>query len=90
MSPLVMQNKSSNKPDEMVERSCSYYNFGCSLHEQGNLQDAIAAYREALRLYPIHIEANYNMGSALQELCALQEAEVHYIKTIKLMPSHHM
>ncbi len=43
----------------------SWFNFGNQLGEQDRLQEARAAYREALRLDPQYADAHNNLGTAL-------------------------
>jgi Flp pilus assembly protein TadD len=42
------------------------FESGNALYEQGRMDDAIAAYGEAVRSNPDHSEAHNNLGAALQ------------------------
>jgi tetratricopeptide (TPR) repeat protein len=53
-----------------------YYNLGIYLDKQGNTQEAIAAYREAIRLGPQLRYAYYNLGNILEKQGKLEEAIV--------------
>ena len=43
----------------------AHYNLGIALDEKGLIDEAIAEYREALRINPGYAEAHYNLGVAL-------------------------
>ena len=73
-----------------MDRSWECFNQGCSLQEEGKIEEAIQVYKDALSINPSHVEANYNLGSALQEINHLKEAEKYYKRTIALKPNHHM
>ena len=45
----------------------AHYNLGIALDASGDVREAIAAYREAIRLKPDYAEAHYNLGNALRE-----------------------
>lgn len=86
------QNNENENPNNCIKRSkaLEHYNTGCSLQEQGKLEDAIECYRQCLALTPTHIETNYNLAITLQELNLLDESERFYKKTISLDRNHHM
>ena len=48
--------------------------WGVLLQDQGKLEEAIANYRQALRLKPDYAEAYNNLGNALQDQGKLEEA----------------
>jgi serine/threonine-protein kinase len=48
-------------PDDAV----THYNLGNALRHQGKLAEAIAAFRDAIRLNPEHVEARICLGSVL-------------------------
>src|SRR5439155_25954774 len=58
--------------------SNAHSNRGNTLHSQGKVDEAIAEYREALRIDPNHRDARYNLGIALYDQGALDEAIVEY------------
>ena len=45
----------------------AHYNLGIALRDQGKLDEAIAEFREAIRLKPDYAEAHYNLGVALRD-----------------------
>jgi Tfp pilus assembly protein PilF len=60
------------------------YNRGVALQEAGQLDQAIAAYREAIRLDPDLSMAHNNLGVALSDKGQLDEAMPLYRKAIQL------
>ncbi|MGD1031042.1 MAG: tetratricopeptide repeat protein [Opitutaceae bacterium] len=61
-------------------------NLGNALAEQGRFPEAIAQYREALRLVPDFDDPHYNMGNALAKTGHLQEAIEHYRAAVAVRP----
>ena len=55
---------------------------------QGKLDEAIAAYREAIRLKPDYAEAHSNLGIALAGQGKLDEAIAEYREAIRLKPDY--
>ena len=70
--------------DEM--RAEDWFALGYEL-EATELDEAIRAYREALRLDPRHVEAHVNLGRLLHERGAVAEAARHYRKAASLRPA---
>ncbi|TAN86150.1 MAG: tetratricopeptide repeat protein, partial [Phormidium sp. SL48-SHIP] len=75
------------------EYALAYYNLGTALSDQGKLDEAIAAYRTALRLPDeqgtrgsAHTLAHNALGYALQQQGNLQEAISQYQTAIQLDP----
>ena len=64
--------------------STAYDGLGNVLADQGKLDEAVADYREALRLERNYSEAHYNLGLALATQGKLDEAIVHYREAIRL------
>ena len=50
------------------------YNHALDLYKMGKYEDAIAAFRTAIRLYPDYIDAYYNLGSILDYLNQHEQA----------------
>jgi superkiller protein 3 len=62
-----------------------YNNLGIALKDQGKLEDAIAAYRQAIQLDPKDAAYAYNnLGNALKDQGKLEEAEAAYRQAIRL------
>jgi Flp pilus assembly protein TadD len=57
------------------------------LRKQGKLAEAVACYRQALRLKPDLPEAHYNLGAALLTQGKLGEAVAAYKEAIRLKPA---
>ncbi len=62
----------------------NHYENGNALYEKGRMDDAVAAYREAVQLKPDHSEAHNNLGAALQALGQMEEANAAYREAIRL------
>ncbi len=56
------------------------------MQEQGNLKEAVAAFRTALILKPEFPEAHYNLGNALSDSGQIEEAVAAYQSALKLRP----
>jgi hypothetical protein len=65
-----------------------FYNLGVTLQDQGKPVEAIAAYRQAIRIKPDYAEAFKNLGDALREQKRLDEALASYEQALALAPSH--
>ncbi len=62
-------------------------NHGADLHREGKLDEAIAAWREAIRLKPDFAYPYHNLGTALRAQGKRDEAIVAYRNAIRLDPS---
>lgn len=62
------------------------YNNGTNLQEQGDLETAIAQYREAIRLNPNFAEAYVNLGVALVKVGQMEEGIAAYHKALDIDP----
>lgn len=72
-----------------------YLNNGNQLLEEGNLEEAIAAYRRAIELNPDLSWSHHNLGEALAKLGKLEEAIAAFRRAIELNPDfswsyHHL
>jgi len=63
-------------------------NLGVVLLEPGRLEDAAAAFRDALLLQQDFAEAHNNLGLALAELGRPDEAADHYRQAVRLKPDY--
>ena len=64
------------------------YNLATGLAQQGRIDEAIAQYREALRIAPSYPEANQNLGLALFNQGKTDEAIGHYLAELARDPDH--
>src|SRR5205085_112017 len=62
--------------------------LGFVLHEQGNYQEAMAAYGEVLRLRPAYATGHCNLGNILEEIGDFERALASYREAVRLDPSH--
>jgi protein O-GlcNAc transferase len=67
-----------------MDRAVAHYEKGNSLYEQGRMEDAIAAYREAVRLKPDYSEGYNNLGAALQAIGRMDEAISAYREAVRI------
>jgi protein O-mannosyl-transferase len=63
-------------------------NLGYALMSQGNINEAIYHYTEALRIAPSYVIAHNNLGSALARQGKVQEAVRHYTEALRLNPHY--
>ncbi|MBT3295621.1 MAG: tetratricopeptide repeat protein [Verrucomicrobia bacterium] len=77
--------------DDVAHRpgnALAHLNLGNAVQGVGRPRDAVAHYREALRLKPDYAEAHYNWGVALEAAGQTQEAMVHYQQALQLKPDY--
>jgi tetratricopeptide (TPR) repeat protein len=63
-------------------------NLGIALAERGELEAAIHAYQEALRIWPKSATAHVNLGAALAGQGKFEEAISHYSEALRLKPDY--
>jgi tetratricopeptide (TPR) repeat protein len=93
--PLLAQQKAQDKKHEakMVadgsERTAlDYFNLGRAAFGRGQVDKAIAAFREAIRMNPEYFEAHGNLGNALQAKGDLDGAIAAYRDAIRINPEY--
>ena len=59
-----------------------------AVHTEGKLEEAVALYREILKIQPKDITINHNTGVALMDLGNLEEALISFKKTLALAPDY--
>jgi tetratricopeptide (TPR) repeat protein len=64
----------------------AHTNLGNALRDQGKVSEAIAAYREAIRLKPDFALAHTNLGNALRDQGKVSEAMAAHREAIRLKP----
>lgn len=65
----------------------AHTNLGTALAQAGRVDEAMASFREALRVYPNHASAHYNLGVALAGLGRSAEALEHLGAAVRLEPT---
>ena len=65
----------------------AHYNLGIALSEQGQTEEAIDHYRQAVALRPDYAEAHYNLGRLLVEQGQLDDAVAHYERAVAINPA---
>jgi Flp pilus assembly protein TadD len=68
--------------------SVAHYNLGKTLGNEGNLEEAIEHYRQALQIDPAYVEAYNNLGSALFVRGEVKEAITNYRHALQVDPAH--
>jgi len=63
--------------EELARSPAGHFQRGTALYRQGQLDDAIAAYRQCLALDPAFPHARYNLGVALGDAAQYAEAMEH-------------
>ena len=77
--------------DTLIKNPSSWMarnNLGIYLDGQGRTSEALAQYRETVRLKPDYAEAQYNCALALDALGRNAEAAGYYRTALKLRPAH--
>lgn len=62
-----------------------HYNYANFLKDDGKIQQAIAEYEQAIRLFPDHASAHNNLGTLLTDV---ESAMQHFQTALKIMPDH--
>ncbi|HEY5768055.1 MAG TPA: tetratricopeptide repeat protein [Candidatus Udaeobacter sp.] len=65
----------------------AHYNLGIVLSEQGETDQAIDHYRQAVTLRPDYTEAHYNLGRLLVEQGQFNDAIAHYERAAAINPA---
>ena len=68
------------------DRAEGHYNLGDALRQKGQIGEAIAHYREAVKLRSDHAEAQNNLASVLLQEGLVDEAILHFEKALELRP----
>ncbi len=67
----------------------SYFShLGLALRDEGKLDEAIAAYRQAIRIKPDYADAYSNLGAALLEQGKLDDAIAAFRQAIRIKPDY--
>jgi S1-C subfamily serine protease len=66
----------------------SHYNLGASFSEGGQHLEAIASYKEAIRIKPDYANAHYNLGNTYHHLEQYQNAIASFKEVIRIKPDY--
>ena len=66
----------------------SHNNLGLALASRGQVDEAIAHYRQALDIKPDYAEAHINLGNALADRGQFDEAIAHYRQALEIKPDN--
>jgi Flp pilus assembly protein TadD len=66
----------------------AHYNLGNAYAAQGQFEEAIVQFAEAVRLHPNDSMAEANLGAALAESGQLLDAQTHLERALKLDPQN--
>ena len=77
-----------NRGDSGKETAVSHYQQAAACKKQGKLDEAIAAYQQAIALRPDYIEAYNNLANLLQERGRLSAAIDYLRNAIDLQPNY--
>jgi tetratricopeptide (TPR) repeat protein len=75
-----------NSSDKLINDAGSFIILGVDYEELGKYQEAIAAYKQAIRIKPDHEVAHYNLGVLYGELGRYQEAVDAIKQSIRIKP----
>lgn len=83
--PWTKEEMSINRATEEAE---SHYQKGISFQTKGALDEAIQEYREAIQLFPLHMNARLGLASALRDKGLKDKALAEYDALVKLQPNN--
>jgi predicted O-linked N-acetylglucosamine transferase (SPINDLY family) len=93
LGAICAQNDQADSAIELISRAISlkpdavfYDSLARTLKSRGRLDEAIAAYRDALRLKPDFAGAQNNLGVALRAVGDLRESQAAFRAAIKINP----
>jgi Tfp pilus assembly protein PilF len=66
----------------------AHNSLGRAFEQEQRLEEAVAEFREALRLAPNHTEAHYNLGTTAYTLGRIDEAIGHYENALRTNPDY--
>jgi tetratricopeptide (TPR) repeat protein len=81
-SPITHQEKTSINTNTANE----YFNLGIDLKKKGQIEQAIACYKQAIQYDIQYVEAYNNLGTALVENNQIDEAVFFFNKALQLKP----
>ena len=70
------------------EQAAQVFQRAAALHRSGRLDEAIAGYRRAVRLWPAYAGALCNLGIALKQAARVNDAIAAYRRAIEIAPDY--
>ena len=65
-----------------------FFSLGNVFHSHRKLDEAVAAYRQAIRIKPDYADVHLNLGNALKERGSLDDAVAAYRQAIRIKPDY--
>jgi tetratricopeptide (TPR) repeat protein len=65
----------------------AYLNWGASLYEKGQYEEAIKIYRQGIDVNPLFASLHYSLGLALEQTKKTAEAEAELTLAAKIDPN---
>ncbi len=78
----------STPAQDLLESAEQHYNSGLASHKKGDFQNALAEFREAVRLNPNDVEARVHIGVVLMDENEVDDAIKQLHAAIQLDPDH--
>ena len=76
------------EPLEGNKEDAAHFNLGSALADLGRYQEAVTAFKEAIRINPYYAKAYYNLGVTYGNLHQWQEAITSYEEAIRIKPDY--
>ena len=74
--------------DVNAHNALAHDSLGVALGDQGQIDEAIRQFHEAIRLVPDHAEFHFNLGIALAQQGKLADAIQHFEQALRLKPDY--
>ena len=74
--------------EKYVKDADYYYNLGIVFGNLGKYQEALDAYKRAIKIKPDYAKAHYNLGTVYGKLGKHQEAIYPYKRAIRIKPDY--
>jgi len=87
-SVSLAERRSAALASRLAKSADDWFELGIALESVGATLDAEAAYRNAFRVDPSHVDSRINLGRMRHAARALAEAETLYREAIALSPKH--
>jgi Flp pilus assembly protein TadD len=71
-----------------TDSAYAHNNLGMALAEQNRLDEAIAEFREVLRIDPLDADGHHNLGNVLARQGRLEQAVAQFHEALRIRPDH--